>query len=48
MCTGLETDVTDCLVEEECTGEDYASVVCYGFSLTTPGRLHVGNCKYFE
>ncbi|XP_053406103.1 scavenger receptor cysteine-rich domain superfamily protein-like [Mercenaria mercenaria] len=35
MCSGNETDVTDCLVEGECTGKNYASVVCYGFILST-------------
>ena len=34
-CGGNENDVTSCLVEEVCQTQQYASVVCYGFVLTT-------------
>ena len=34
-CRGNEDDVTSCLVEEVCQTQQYASVVCYGFLLTT-------------
>ena len=34
-CRGDELDVTSCLEEEVCETQEYASVVCYGFLLTT-------------
>ncbi|XP_052278291.1 scavenger receptor cysteine-rich type 1 protein M130-like isoform X2 [Dreissena polymorpha] len=33
MCSGGEKDVRDCLKPQQCHNMDYASVVCYGFSL---------------
>ena len=41
-CRGDELDVTGCLVQEVCQTQEYASVICYGFLLTTGQSCTLG------
>ena len=47
-CRGDELDVTICLVQEVCQTQEYASVICYGFLLTTGQSYTLGYYKLFS